>query len=117
MTALAALFDHLFNRRIRGFRLIEILAGGALCALVLSVYMTKAAAAHEAAAIAQADRDIADEQKRVRVLKAELAHLEQPERIEALATRYLSLGPIPAKRETGPEGLSELARQGQGAAP
>ncbi len=111
MNALNAVFDRLFNRRIRGFRPIEILAGACLAVLVLSVYLTKAAAGREAAAIAQTDHDIADEQRRLRVLKAELAHLEQPERLEVLASQYLSLGPVPAKRETVPEGLSEVARQ------
>jgi hypothetical protein len=111
MTALVALFDHLFNRRIRGFRLIEILAAGCLAALVLSVYLTKAAAGREASAIAQTDRDIAEEQKRVRVLRAELAHLEQPARLEALASQYLSFGPVAAGHETAPEGLAEIARQ------
>lgn len=105
------LFTALFSRRIRGFRPIEILAAAALAVLVLSVYMTKAAAGREAASIAAADRDIADEQKRLRLLKAELAHLEQPERLQALSTQYLQLGPAPPKREIAPDSLTDVARQ------
>jgi hypothetical protein len=105
------LFQRLFNRRIRGFRLVEILACACLAVLVLSVYLTKAAAGREGASIASINKDIADEQRRVRLLRAELAHLEQPERLESLSTRYLALGPVPAKRETVPDGLTEVARQ------
>ncbi|HTK33915.1 MAG TPA: cell division protein [Caulobacteraceae bacterium] len=105
------LFRSLFNRRVRGFRLVEVLAGACLVTLVLSVYLSKAAAGREGAAIASINKDISDEQRRVRLLKAELAHLEQPERLEALSTRYLALGPVAPKRETVPDGLTEVARQ------
>ncbi|OYX04311.1 MAG: hypothetical protein B7Z12_06995 [Caulobacter vibrioides] len=101
----------LFNRRLRGFRVIEVVACGCLAVLVLSVYMTKASAGREASAIAGINQDIATEQKRLRLLKAELAHLEQPQRLERLSTQYLALAPVPARRETVPDGLTEVARQ------
>ena len=104
----------MFDRKVRGFRVVEIMAAACLAVLVLSVYLTKAAAGREAAAIASANQDITDEQRRVRVLQAELAHLEQPERLEYLSSRYLALAPVAARRETQPEGLSEVARQGGG---
>ncbi len=44
----------------------------------------------------------------MRLLRAELAHLEQPARLERLAG-YLSLAPAQAAREAPVEGLSELA--------
>ena len=105
------LWPALFNRRLRGFRVIEVVACGCLAVLVLSVYLTKAAAGREGSAISGINQDIAEEQKRVRLLKAELAHLEQPERLERLSTQYLALAPVPAKRETVPDGLTEIARQ------
>ena len=46
------------------------------------------------------EQQIADEQHRVRLLGAELAHLEAPERIERLSQQYLGLAPIDAKHET-----------------
>lgn len=101
----------LFNRRFRGFRVIELGALGCLAVLVLCVYLTKAAAGRESAAIAGINKEIGAEARRVRLLRAEIAHLEQPERIEALSSRYLELGPVPAKRETAPEALAEVARQ------
>jgi hypothetical protein len=106
-----SLFPALFNRRLRGFRIVEIVACGCLAIVVLGVYLTKAAAGREGAAIAGINQDIADETKRMRVLRAELAHLEQPERLERLSARYLALGPVSAKRETVPDGLTEVARQ------
>jgi hypothetical protein len=104
----------LFNRRIRGFRLTELIAAGCLAILVLGVYLTKADAGREGATIASMNRDIAEEQRRVRLLRAEIAHLEQPDRLEALSTRYLALGPVSAKRETLPDALTEVARQTSG---
>lgn len=101
----------LFNRRVRGFRVVHVAAFACLAGLVLSVYLTKASAGREAAAIAATNREIAAESRRVRLLRAEIAHLEQPERLEELSTRYLALGPVPAQRETMPEGLAEVARR------
>ena len=101
----------LFNRRIRGFRLIEVIAAACLVALVLVVYLSKAAAGREGAAIAAIDKDISDQQRQVRVLKAELARLEQPERLEALSSRYLDLAPVSAKHETAPDSLTEVVRR------
>lgn len=101
----------LFNKRVRGFRVVHLAATAILAGLVLSVYMTKADAGREAAAIAAIDRDIAVETRRMRLLKAELAHLEQPQRLEQLSSRYLALEPIPAQRETAPDGLAEVARR------
>jgi hypothetical protein len=104
-------FNALFNRRLRGFRVVHLVATAVLAGLVLSVYLTKASAGREAAAIATINREIAKESRRLRLLKAEIAHLEQPERLEDLSRRYLSLEPIPAQRETLPDGLAEVARQ------
>jgi len=112
---LLAVATQLFNRRVRGFRLIEILAFGCLAVLVLSVYMTKADAGREASAIAAINRDIESEERQVRLLRAELAHLEQPERLEALTSRYLALAPVSPKRETVPDALPEVVRQNAGA--
>ena len=103
----------LFNRRLRGFRVVHLVATAILAGLVLSVYMTKADAGREAAAIATVNREIDGETRRLRLLKVELAHLEQPQRLEQLSSRYLSLEPIPAQRETAPDGLAEVARRPQ----
>jgi hypothetical protein len=102
----------LFERR-RGFRLVELLAFGCLAAIVLGVYLTKAAAGSEGARIAVVNKQIAEEQRRMRLLRAELAFLEQPRRIERLAANYLALQPISAKRETQPAALPEIAHEAE----
>ena len=104
-------FALLFERRLRGFRIIELVAFCCLTVLVFSVYFSKAHAGHETAEITDVDQQITDTQRRVRLLNAELAHLEAPARLEVLSQQYLGLAPIPAKHETPDTGLMEIARQ------
>ena len=100
----------LFHRRVRGFRIIDLIALFCLSVLVLGVYFAKAAAGREGAEISAVNQSIKDEQARVRLLQAELAHLENPARLERLSAAYLGLRPMTAQRETPPEGLVELSR-------
>lgn len=89
MTAL----KHLFDWKVRGIRWVEIF--GILCvvAMLLSVYLTKAAAARQATRIAELEREIDQSSLRVRMLRAEVARLESPARLEALS-RQAGLAPI-----------------------
>ena len=100
----------LFDQRVRGFRIVEVAALACLVLLILWVYLTKAQAGDERARIASIERDIAVEQQKLRMLKAESAHLEQPTRIERLSEAYLGLEPVPAKREATPQSLPEIVR-------
>jgi hypothetical protein len=77
--------------------------------MVFAVYLTKAAANEERAAITKAERQIAQERRTLRLLKAEAAHLERPERIERLSETHLGLAPVSARREAQPENLPEIA--------
>lgn len=106
-----SILANVFNKKVRGFRVVTLAALACLSGLVLSVYLTKTSAGREATAIATINADIAQEERRLRLLRAELAHLEQPERLEQLSRRYLALEPIPAQRETLAEGLAEVARR------
>ncbi|WP_269713670.1 cell division protein FtsL [Caulobacter sp. NIBR2454] len=99
----------IFSRRYRGFRVIEIFALTLLLLLVLGVYLAKTVAGGERAEIARLDRAIADERVRSRLLKAEVAYLEQPRRLERLATNYLGLAPIKAEQEIESDRLAEIA--------
>lgn len=101
----------LLDRRIRGFRLIDIVAMGLLATIILGVYLAKTVAGRERAEIARISRQIESERDRIRLLHAEVAFLEQPSRIERLSTAFLGLGPISAKRETTPDELGRLVRQ------
>ncbi|MDO8902460.1 MAG: cell division protein [Phenylobacterium sp.] len=97
------------NRRIRGFRLVDLIALGLLVLLIMSVYLAKTIASRERAEIASVERQIAAERAQIRLLQAEVAHLEQPSRIERLSTTYLQMGPVAVAQETTPETLASLA--------
>lgn len=99
----------LLNRKIRGFRLVDVVALGVLIAVILSVYLAKTMAGRERAEIATVEKQIDAEKARIRLLQAEVAHLEQPARIEALSTAHLGMAPIEAKHETTIDKLGEIA--------
>ena len=99
---------NLLERRIRGFRLIDLVAVGVLASLILGVYLAKTLAGAERTQIARVERQIQSERARIRLLQAEVSHLEQPARIERLAQAYLNLAPVPTKREVSPDALAEV---------
>jgi hypothetical protein len=99
------------NRRVRGFRLVDLIAVSLLTFLILGVYLAKTIAGGERTKIASVERQIAAERARIRLLQAEVSHLEQPARIERLSETYLGLAPVAFKRQAEPEALPELARR------
>lgn len=107
----------LLDRKVRGFRLIDMVALGILAAIVLSVYLAKTMAGKERAEIASIERRIDSERARIRLLQAEVAHLEQPSRIERLSTVYLGLVPLSSKHETTADGLIRVVVAAQPPAP
>jgi hypothetical protein len=100
----------LLDRRVRGFRLVDLIAAALLVALVLGVYLAKTMAGRERAQIASVERQIDEEQARIRLLQAEVAHLEEPARLERLSVAYLGLGPVSIKHDVTPDGLADIAR-------
>jgi hypothetical protein len=103
----------LLDRRVRGFRLVDLVAFALLVMLVLGVYLAKTMAGRERAEIATAERSIGEEKARIRLLQAEVAHLEEPARLERLSQSYLGIGPVPIKHDLTPEGLYDAARASQ----
>ena len=101
----------LLSRRIRGFRLVDMVALGLLIAIVLSVYLAKTIAGRERSQIASVEHQIEAEHERIRLLEAEVSHLEQPSRIEQLSVSYLKMAPLDARHETTPEALAGVAQQ------
>jgi hypothetical protein len=81
-----------------------------LLALVLLVYLAKTIAGSESAEIDHVQQRIIDERARVTLLRAEVASLEQPERLETLSNRYLGLQPVDAKHDIDPQALADVAR-------
>ncbi|WP_297508940.1 cell division protein [uncultured Caulobacter sp.] len=100
----------LFNRRVRGFRVVEVAGLGILLTLVTGVYLAKTFAGRERQEISHIEQEIADEGVRKRLLEAEVAHLEQPRRIEALA-RMMNLKPIAPDHEITEDALIDVARR------
>jgi hypothetical protein len=98
------------RRTLRGARLIEFGAFTVTLALALTVYMIKARAGRETGDITAVEAQIVDEQQRVRLLQAEVTHLEQPDRLVRLS-ESMGLGPTSDKRETTLDQLPDIARQ------
>jgi len=97
------------NHRVRGFRLIDLICLGVLTVLILGVYLAKTIAGRERTEIARIDRQIGEEKARIRLLQAEVSHLEQPARIERLSEAYLGLAPVPMKHEADLTEIGALA--------
>ena len=98
-----------FSRRIRGFRVVDLAALALVLTLAFTVYGFKTLAGGQGANIADVESQIHNESRRVRLLQAEIAHLESPDRLERLASQYRHFAPIEAKQEVTPEALSEVA--------
>ena len=101
-----------FTRRIRGFKVIDLTLLTLLVSVIVGVYLAKTFAGRERADLAKIERRIDGEKARIRLLQAEVAHLEQPGRIERLSTSYLGLKPVSVKNEASLDQLGELARGG-----
>jgi hypothetical protein len=102
-------FAGFLGRSLRGVRLIEFGALLVLLVMVLGVYLAKASAGRERADITAIQAQIDDDQKRLRLLQAEVAHLEEPERLVRLSA-MLGLGPTSAKHEGEPAELGRIAQ-------
>lgn len=97
-----------FDRRVRGFRIINLVGVSLLVIMVLGVYLGKTFAGRERNEIAAVELQIRQEKVRIRLLQAEVAHLEQPRRIESLAAHGLGMAPVKAKQEISLRDLAGL---------
>lgn len=104
----ARTLKRVFDWKVRGVRWIEIIGLMLVAAMIFSVYLAKAAAASESARIASLERQITQNGQRVRLLRAEVARLEQPGRLEALS-RDAGLGPVDVHRQATEASLPDLA--------
>ena len=104
------------KRTLRGARLLEFGALTVVLALALAVYMVKARAGRETGDISSVEDQITDEQRHLRLLQAEVAHLEQPARMQRLA-EAAGLGPAPDDREITLDRLPDVARQAEAPVP
>ena len=97
------------TQRIRGFRVIDVAALVIALGLALTVYAFKTSAGAERTDISDVETQIRDESRQVRLLRAEIAHLESPDRLERLAGQYAGQAPVTAKQEVTPDALADLA--------
>ena len=109
---MSALVVRFFKTRIRGVSPAEVSALVLLIVMMLGVYMVKTRAGVEAARINDLNRQLADEERDVRILRDQVGRLEQPARIERLSQQYLGMQPVSARQEAGPQDLTEIARGG-----
>jgi hypothetical protein len=98
------ILQRVFEWKVRGIRWVEIIGVLIVAALVASVYVAKAAAARESARIAELEQKIGEHRQRVRLLRAEVARLEQPARLEALS-RGIGMAPVKPKQQADEAGL------------
>ncbi len=105
----------MFDRRFRGFRIVNFTAMAVLLMLMLGVYLAKTRASADSAAITRTEHQILAEQQTIHTLKAQVASLENSKQIEKMSVDYLKMAPVDAKHELTPDQLPALA--GQSAAP
>jgi len=96
------------SRRVRGFRVLDLAALGLTLALALTVYAFKTSAGAQRTDIADVEDQIHDETRQVRLLRAEVAGLESPARVERLAKNYAEQRPVAAGQEIEPGDLARL---------
>jgi cell division protein FtsL len=99
----------LLDHRTRGFRTINVVFCCVLMVTAVTVLLAKAYAGREVRDIARTERSINEENKRIRLLKAEVAHLEQPERLQRLSKQLLGMAPLAATREGDLSSLPAIA--------
>jgi len=95
----------IFTHRTRGFRTLNVLLTSMLVVLAVGVNLAKTFAGKERTEIVRTEQDIRNEARQIRVLQAEVAHLEQPERLERLSRAYLAMAPVNIRQETTVEDL------------
>jgi cell division protein FtsL len=100
------------SRRLRGFRVLDLVALGLVLALALTVYAFKTSAGRQRASISEVEEEIRMERRNVTVLAAEVARLESPARLERLARTYAGLAPVSARQEVTPQSLPVIAAPG-----
>ena len=99
----------LFEQRVRGVRLIDLIGLGLALAMIFWVCLSKAREGEDIKRMSQLDQQIAEETTTVDALKIRVAQLERPSRLEALAKSYLNMKPVEAAHEAQIDSLSEIS--------
>ncbi|MAK64264.1 MAG: hypothetical protein CMF75_05900 [Maricaulis sp.] len=90
-------------------RTLNAIAFVVAAALAVALYIAKAEAKSSQERLEDIQAQLAEERRQINVLNVEIAHLEDPERLRALARRYLGFEPLDPEREVGLNDLPLLA--------
>lgn len=66
--------------------------------LVVALYFVKTRASQARSHVRSLEHTVAQEEAGIRMLRAEIAHLENPERLSQMAEKHLNLQPVAAER-------------------
>ncbi len=103
-------FLHLFEQRVRGIRLIELVGILLALAMIFWVCLSKAREGEDIKRMGDLDAQIAEQQEAVDALKIKVASLERPSRLEALATQYLGMKPVEPNHEADLDTMGEISK-------
>jgi cell division protein FtsL len=90
-------------------RTLNAIAFVVAAALAVALYIAKTEAKGSQERLEEIQAQLAEERRQINVLNVEIAHLEDPERLRALARRYLGFEPLDPSREVELSDLPLLA--------
>lgn len=90
-------------------RTLNAIAFVVAVALAVALYIAKAEARSSEERLSDIQAQLVEERRQINVLSVEIAHLEDPERLRALARRYLGFEPLDPAREVDLSDLPLLA--------
>lgn len=90
-------------------RTLNAIAFVVAATLAVALYIAKAEAKTSQERLEDIQAQLAEERRQINVLNVEIAHLEDPERLRALARRYLGFEPLDPSREVELSDLPLLA--------
>ncbi len=102
-------FIRLFEQRVRGVRLIELVGISLALIMIFWVCLSKAREGEDIKRMNDLDGQISDQQQQVTDLKVKVAELERPARLEQLAQTYLNMKPVAPTHETKLDDLAEIS--------
>lgn len=103
-------FLNLFEQRVRGIRIIELVGIGLALGMIFWVLLSKARESEDVKRMNDLDAQITEEQQSVDALKIKVAGLERPARLEGLAVQYLGMKPVEAAHEADLDSIAEISR-------
>ncbi|WP_421787564.1 cell division protein FtsL [Hyphobacterium sp.] len=89
-------------------RALNVLAFIVASVLAVALYIAKTEAQEARDRLAEMRSDLAEERRQINVLRVDIAHLEDPDRLRALARQYLGFEPLDPSREVAMSDLPLL---------